>query len=291
MSNKILDGKLLSSILLQELKSEIVNIKETFQTSSVPKLAYIYMGSNLSVLTYLGIKHRTCEFLNIQTQGFHFPESTPSEVLIKTIKHLNEEPGVSGILVQLPLTANMPTQDIIDHIHITKDVDGLHSMNMGRMMLKGCDPVFFPCTPLGCIDLLIRNNIIIEGKHAVIVGRGNLAGTPLVMMLQKYNATVTLCHKHTQNLAEMCRSADILLVAIGNPHYITADMVRPGVVIIDIGINGVDGKIVGDVHPGANEKAMHYSPVPGGVGPMTVASLMNNIVKAWKLSLTNSQTH
>lgn len=283
--SRILDGKLLSLTLLQELLSEISVIKARKGTDTSPKLAYIYMGSNESVLAYLGIKHRACEFLNISTESFHFEEGTSADSIIRTIHTLNKDPSVSGVLVQLPLSPNMPTQDIIDSIDIKKDIDGLHSINMGRMVLKGCDPVFFPCTPMGCIELLLRNNVIIQGKNAVIVGRGNLAGMPLVMMLQKYDATVTLCHKHTADLQAVCKMADILIVAIGQPHFVTEDFVKPGAVLIDIGINKYEDSIVGDIHPNAYDKASLYSPVPGGVGPMTVASLMKNIVKAWKISL------
>ena len=158
-------------------------------------------------------------------------------------------------------------------------------MNIGRLATKDTEPLYYPCTPLGCIEILKRNSIQISGKHAVIVGRSNLAGMTLALMLQKLNATVTLCHSFTQDLENICRQADILAIAIGKPYFITPDMVRPGVVILDIGINSLNDGIVGDAHPTTYEKSSYFTPVPGGIGPMTVASLMKNVVKAWKFSL------
>ena len=285
MSNKIFDGKQLSQMILQELKNEIALIRASKSTDSLPKLAYIYMGSHPSILTYLGIKHRTATMLGIKTQGFQFPENTSSEIITNTIKTLNRDASVSGILIQLPLSPNMPTQDIIDTVHTTKDIDGLSSLNIGKLSLKKCEPLYYPCTPAGCIEILLRNQITITGKHVVIIGRSNLVGIPLSAMFQKHDATVTLCHSLTNNIIDFCRQADILAVAIGQPHFINESMVKKGAVILDIGINSVNGRIVGDVHPAAYEAAGFYTPVPGGVGPMTVAMLMKNVVKAWKNSL------
>jgi methylenetetrahydrofolate dehydrogenase (NADP+) / methenyltetrahydrofolate cyclohydrolase len=286
MYNKLLDGKLLSNTILQELKYEILQIKQFKSIDSVPKLAYIYMGSNPSVVTYLGIKRRSAELIGVNTEGFYFPDHTNSSVIIDLIKILNKDASVSGILIQLPLTVNSPVQDIIDSVDVSKDVDGLHSFNMGKLALRGCEPLYYPCTPAGCAEILNRYSIDVHGKHAVILGRSNLAGTPLSLMLQKLNATVTLCHKSSENIKNIIKSADILAVAIGKPYYITEDMVKPGVVILDIGINNLDGKIVGDVHPNAHNLSSFFTPVPGGIGPMTVSMLMKNLVKAWKLTLT-----
>lgn len=285
MRRTVLDGKGLSKSILQELSSEILSIQQKTQNFSFPKLAYIYMGNNQSVLSYLSIKHRACESLGIQAQGFYFPENTDKNIIKQTISLLNAEKTINGILVQLPLCGGIDEQEIIDSVIVSKDVDGLHSMNISKLAIRGQIPEYFPCTPMGCIEILGRNGISIQGKHAVVLGRSTLAGMSLALMLQKHNATVTICHSMTENLFFHTQQADILVVAIGKPGFITSEMVKPGVIIIDIGITKVDGQLKGDVQDEVKEKSSFFTPVPGGVGPMTVAMLMKNLVKAWQRSL------
>lgn len=285
MRKAVLDGRALSKAILQELTLEISQLQQEKQISSFPKLAYVYMGNNQSVLSYLSIKHKTCESLGIQAQGFYFPENTDKRVLKETILAMNAEKTIHGILIQLPLVEGIDEQEIIDTVDVSKDVDGLHSLNVAKLAIRGQLPDFYPCTPMGCIEILMRNGIEIQGKHAVVLGRSTLAGMPVALMLQKHNATVTICHSHTENLNFYTQQADILVVAIGKPGYISPEMVKPGVVIIDIGITRVENQLKGDVQEEVSQKSSLFTPVPGGVGPMTVAMLMKNLVKAWKTSL------
>ncbi|OMJ92484.1 hypothetical protein SteCoe_4719 [Stentor coeruleus] len=286
MSSKIFDGRALSKVILQELKQEILHTQAIKSVTSVPKLAYVYMGTNKSVLTYLGIKHRACDFLGIQAKGYQFKENAPVQEVMAQINELNQDKTLSGILIQLPLADGIDTQQVMDCIDVTKDVDGLHSMNIGKVALRGLEPLYYPCTPLGCIEILKRNNIQIQGKHAVVIGRSNLAGTPLALLLQKQNATVTICHKYTNDVSLFTKQADILAVAVGKPEFIKRNMVKPGAIVVDIGINEYNGKLVGDVHSDVAEVSSFFTPVPGGVGPMTVAMLMTNLVKSWNFSLS-----
>jgi methylenetetrahydrofolate dehydrogenase (NADP+)/methenyltetrahydrofolate cyclohydrolase len=285
MLRNIFDGKALSSIILSELSQEIQKTQKEKLNSSYPKLAYVFMGSNSSVLTYLSIKKRACEFLKIEMSGFYFPEATPLNELKKAISHLNQDPSIHGILVQLPLSPSINEQEVIDSVIPYKDVDGLHSFNLASLSQKLSIPLFYPCTPKGCIEILKRNNIQIEGKHAVVIGRSSLAGMSLALMLQKENATVTICHSKTANLEKFTEQADILAVAVGKPGLISEEMVKEGVVVLDIGISKTQTEILGDVQPSVAQKAGFFTPVPGGVGPMTVAMLMTNLVEAWKRSL------
>lgn len=285
MSNIIFDGKALSNTILNELKAEISQIQTSKSLNSQPKLAYIYMEIDPSTSTYLQRKQNACNNLGILTQGYLFSNSSSELEILSLINNLNQDPTISGILVQLPLAKNINVQLLIDSIDITKDIDGLHSMNIGKLSLKGYEPLYYPCTALGCLEILKRNNVDIIGKHAVIIGRSNLVGMPVGMLLQKHNATVTMCHSFTENVEFFTRQADILVLAVGCPGFIRRDMVKFGAVVLDIGINMVDGEIVGDVEKEVAEVSGFLTPVPGGVGPMTVAMLMKNVVKAWKLSL------
>ena len=283
----IFDGRALSQVILLELSNEISKTQVQSQVYSFPKLAYIFMGSNPSILTYLAIKKRACEQLKIEMQGYYFPERTPAVELQRTISILNQDPSVNGILVQLPLCPSVNEQDIINFVSPSKDVDGLNSFNLSSLSSKLSNPLYFPCTPKGCIEILKRNNIEIEGKHAVVVGRSSLAGMSLALMLQKENATVTICHSKTVNLKNFTSQADILAVAVGKPGLITPDMVKEDVVILDIGISRAESGIVGDVDPAVSSKSSFFTPVPGGVGPLTVAMLMTNLVESWKRSFSH----
>jgi methylenetetrahydrofolate dehydrogenase (NADP+)/methenyltetrahydrofolate cyclohydrolase len=284
MLRNIFDGKALSAIILSELSQEIQNIQQQKQVSTYPKLAYIFMGSNNSVLTYLSIKKRACDFLKIEMSGYFFPESTPTTELKTAIFHLNQDKSIHGILVQLPLSDSINEQEVIDSVLPSKDVDGLHSSNLSCLSQK-VNPLFYPCTPKGCLEILKRNHIEIEGKHAVVLGRSSLAGMSLALMLQKENATVTICHSKTTDLRRFTSQADILAVAVGKPGLISEDMVKEGAVVLDVGISKTETGILGDVQPEVANKASFFTPVPGGVGPLTVAMLMTNLVEAWKRSL------
>lgn len=280
MPAQLIDGKAVAAQIYEELRPRIVNlVSQGFQ----PGLAVILVGENPASQVYVRNKEKACEKLGIRSFRYHLPEQTGPEELLALIDHLNADSKIHGILVQLPLPSHIEEREILYHVSPEKDVDGFHPYNLGRLMIG--DPVFLPCTPWGIQELLVRYGIEVEGKHVVVVGRSNIVGKPLAMMfVQKAkgaNATVSVCHTRTVGLAEYTRQADILVVACGAPRTITGNMVKEGVVVIDVGTNRVGEKLVGDVDfESVAEKASYITPVPGGVGPMTVAMLMANTVKA-----------
>ncbi|MBC7217678.1 MAG: bifunctional methylenetetrahydrofolate dehydrogenase/methenyltetrahydrofolate cyclohydrolase FolD [Candidatus Caldatribacterium sp.] len=280
MPFQLIDGKQVAAKVYEELKPRVLRL---VASGCQPGLAVILVGNNPASQVYVRNKEKACERLGIRSFRYHLPETAEIKEILDLIDSLNGNPEVHGILVQLPLPPQIEEQEVLYRIDPQKDVDGFHPYNLGRLLIG--DPVFLPCTPWGVQELLVRYGIEVEGKHVVIVGRSTIVGKPLAMLLvQKAkgaNATVTLCHTRTVNLPEHTRRADILVVACGSPGAVTGDMVKEGVVVIDVGINRVGEKIVGDVDfASVAPKASYITPVPGGVGPMTVAMLMANTVKA-----------
>jgi len=284
----ILSGKELSDRIRAELATEVAEFPQKY--GRAPQLAVIMVGDNPASATYVRNKARACEKTGITNNTIHLPESTSQEELLDCIKWLNEADDVDGILVQLPLPKQIDEGAVLEAISREKDVDGFHPMNVAELWTSRSEPAHcVPCTPRGILRLLKSANVEIAGKRAVVIGRSNIVGLPTAKLLLNENATVTICHSRTQNLAEVTREADILVVAIGKANYITADMVKPGAVVIDAGINSVpvenpepgakNYKIVGDVDFAAVEPiASLITPVPGGVGPMTICSLMENTI-------------
>jgi len=283
----LIDGNKTSKNYFEKIKNEIDNYVKKGQRP--PGLAVILVGNNPASSAYVAMKKKRCAELGIRPFDHEFSENIPEATLLDCITSLNNNPEVDGILVQLPLPAHIDTQKVIEHISPQKDVDGFHPINVGKLLIGL--PTFKSCTPYGVCILLEEYNIQTEGKHVVIIGRSNIVGKPLAAMLvqnEKFaNATVTICHSHTQNLKALCKQADILIAAIGKPHFVTADMVKQDAVVIDIGINRVntkDGKkLVGDVDFDAvKDLTSAITPVPGGVGPMTIAMLMYNTLISYK---------
>jgi 5,10-methylene-tetrahydrofolate dehydrogenase/methenyl tetrahydrofolate cyclohydrolase len=239
---------------------------------------------------YVRMKHRRCEKVGIHSIGIEMPQDATQEAVEAKVEELNADPAVHGILVQLPLPDHLDEEAVLNTIRLEKDVDGFHPVNIGRLAMKGRTPLFAPCTPQGIIELIDSTGVAIEGKEAVILGRSNIVGLPVSMLLLKRNATITICHSRTQDLPEVVRRADILVAAVGRAEMVKKDWVKPGAVVIDVGINQVDDptrkrgyRLVGDVDFDAvKEVAGWITPVPGGVGPMTIAMLLSNTVTAAK---------
>lgn len=286
MSAQILSGKIFANQFKEEAKQEALTLKEKYNIT--PGLAVIIVGANPASKVYVANKHRTCEEVGIYSEVIEMPETTTKNELIAKINELNLRQDIHGILVQLPLPEAIAKEeaDILNAINPIKDVDGFHPVNVGKLM-TGQQDCMIPCTPHGCLKMLQSAKINIDGAHAVIVGRSNIVGKPMGQLLLAENATVTICHSHTKNLKEICRSADILVAAVGRPHFITADMIKPGATVIDVGINRIaPKKLVGDVDfDNAVEVAGAITPVPGGVGLLTIAMLMQNTINAAKLQL------
>ncbi|GEA15950.1 bifunctional protein FolD [Moorella sp. E308F] len=277
MPAQILDGKQIAAAVREEVKQEVARLKEQGIT---PGLAVVLVGDDPASQVYVRNKHRACEEVGIYSEVHRLPAETTQPQLLDLIKQLNNDPRLHGILVQLPLPDHIDEKTVIDTIALEKDVDGFSPANVGNLVIG--DKCFYPCTPHGCMVLLDKAGIDPKGKKAVVVGRSNIVGKPMAMMLLARHATVTICHSRTRNLAEECRQADILVAAVGKPEMITGDMIKEGAVVIDVGINRVgEKKLVGDVHfESAAQKASWITPVPGGVGPMTIAMLLKNTVEA-----------
>ncbi len=269
-----IDGKAISQMVKDELKERVK--KEKIEAT----LAVIQVGSDPASTVYVGNKKKACEYIGIRSLAFELPEETKEEELLDLVRELNDREDVDGILVQLPLPAHMNEDKVIQTISPKKDVDGFHPQSVGALSIG--QPGFVSCTPAGVIQLLKRSGVEIEGKECVIVGRSNIVGKPMALLMLRENATVTVCHSRTKDLKEVTRRADILIVAIGKPRFITKEYVKEGAVVIDVGIHrGVDNKLCGDVDFEEVEPvASAITPVPGGVGPMTIAMLMNNCVEA-----------
>ncbi len=270
----LVDGKMISSKLKEEYKIKIQNLKRK------PNLAMIRIGDDAAAALYLKMKGQTCQELGIPYTEYNFKASITQDELLEEVKKLNENPDVTAILIESPIPNHLNILEAFDTIDPEKDVDGLNSINLGE--LAAGHPKMVPATPLGIMKLLEEYKIEIEGKRCVVVGRSNLVGRPMALLLLNANGTVTVCHSRTKNLGEITKQADILVVAIGKPKYITADMIKDGATVIDVGINRIPGekKIVGDVDfENAKLKCEYITPVPGGVGPMTIISLIENLIK------------
>ena len=276
---QIIDGKELAKNIRLKLKDEVIELKNA---DINPKLAVIMVGDDKASKVYVKNKSKACEDVGIEYEEYILPEKTKMEELLELIEKLNNDETVHGILVQSPLPKGLDANEAFRAISPKKDVDGFNPINVGKLSLN--QDCFVSCTPFGVIKMLEAYNIQIEGAHAVVIGRSNIVGKPLVQCLLNKNATVTVCHSRTKNLKEMTKQADILIAAIGKPKFVTEDMVKENAVVIDVGINRLDdGKLVGDTDlENIKEKASHITPVPGGVGPMTIAMLMHNVVKAAK---------
>jgi methylenetetrahydrofolate dehydrogenase (NADP+)/methenyltetrahydrofolate cyclohydrolase len=274
---QLIDGKVISKAVKEQVRARV----EALIAKGVrPGLATVLVGDDPASHVYVRNKQRTCEELGMHTVGHNLPATTSESDLLALIKRLNDDPAIHGILVQLPLPKPLRSEPILNAVSPDKDADGLHPFNMGKLLMG--EPRFVPCTPAGVMAMLDYHKLPIEGKTSVVVGRSNLVGKPAALLLLHRHATVTVCHSKTPNLAEVCRRADILVAAIGKAHFVTADMVKDGAVVIDVGINRLpDGKLVGDVDFAAvAPKASWITPVPGGVGPMTIAMLMQNTMLA-----------
>ena len=277
----IIDGKQISADIKEELKQEVARLKEVGHSCC---LAVIQVGSDPASSVYVGNKKKACAYIGIESLAYELPEETTEEELLAIIEQLNQDDHVHGILCQLPLPKHINEDRVIAAISPEKDVDGFHPQNVGALVIgqKG----FVSCTPAGIIQLLKRSNIDIAGKHCVVIGRSNIVGKPMALLMLRENATVTVCHSKTSNLKELCSQADILIVAIGKPRFIGAEYVKDGAVVIDVGIHrDENNKLCGDVrYEEVEPKASYITPVPGGVGPMTIAMIMNNCVEAMKSS-------
>jgi methylenetetrahydrofolate dehydrogenase (NADP+)/methenyltetrahydrofolate cyclohydrolase len=297
MGGTIIDGKKISGEIREELQTEI---KELRSCGITPGLATILVGDDPASQVYVRNKGRACEEIGIYSEQIILSGDTPQAVLLEKIRELNQRKEINGILVQLPLPSHIDEKEVLLAISPDKDVDGFHPVNVGKFFtLKRFsemidEGLFLPCTPHGIIELLRRSGVEMKGREAVVVGRSNIVGKPVSMLLLANDATVTTCHSRTRNLPDVCRRADILVAAIGRAEFITSDMVKDGVAVIDVGVNRVDApdtergyKLVGDVQfEGVMEKASFITPVPGGVGPMTITMLLVNTVKAAKNQMT-----
>ena len=274
---QLIDGKAISAQIKEEVKEKVAALKEQGREVT---LAVIQVGADPASSVYVRNKKKACEYIGIRSLAYELPEETPEEELLQLIKELNDRDDVNGILVQLPLPAHMDEDKVIQTISPKKDVDGFHPQSVGALSIG--QPGFVSCTPAGVIQLLKRTGVEIDGKECVIVGRSNIVGKPMALLMLRENATVTVCHSHTKDLKEVTKRADILIVAIGKPKFITKEYVKDGAVVIDVGIHrGADGKLCGDVdYDDVAPITYAITPVPGGVGPMTIAMLMNNCVEA-----------
>ena len=272
---KLMDGKHVSALKKETLKEKIAMFVETYQER--PHLCVIIIGENPASQTYVRSKVKMCEALGMNSTTLTFASDDIDEAgLIQTIEQLNQDPSIHGILVQLPLPKHIQEEKILNAIDPAKDVDGFHPLNSG-LLFQG-KPVLSPCTPSGIMTLLHHYEIPLEGKLAVVIGRSDIVGKPIAQLLLQANATVIMCHSRTKNLTTLTQQADLVIVAIGQPHFLKADMIKEGAVVIDVGINRLEnGKLVGDVDfESVKEKAGYLTPVPGGVGPMTIIELMEN---------------
>lgn len=276
---KLIDGKVISAAVKAEVAEEVSKLKKQGIT---PGLAVIIVGEDPASKVYVANKEKACEAIGMASYKYALPENTSEAELLELIKKLNNDDKVNGILCQLPLPRHLNEELIINSIVPEKDVDAFHPHNVGKIMIGNYD--FLPCTPAGIMEMLKYENIDIEGKECVVIGRSNIVGKPMSMLLLHKNGTVTVCHSRTKNLKEVCRRADILVAAVGRANFVSADMVKEGAVVIDVGINRLDnGKLCGDVNFEEVEPIASYiTPVPGGVGPMTIATLMKNTLTAAK---------
>lgn len=277
MSAVILDGKALADKILDSLKPGIKKLKA--EKKIIPKLAVILVGNNSASLSYINSKTKLCQKMGINYEVFYLPEKAAESKVLEKINELNDDFKTHGIIVQLPLPKHLNVSNIITHVYFLKDVDGFHPFNLGKLILG--DPLYMPCTPFGIMSILAEYKVPVEGKHAVIIGRSVIVGKPLSVMLLARNATVTVCHSKTPDLAKYTKQADILVAAVGKPKMITSSMIKKGACIIDVGINKINKKLTGDVDFESVKKIAGYiTPVPGGVGAVTSAMLIRNTVQS-----------
>eukprot|EP01122_Echinamoeba_exundans_P014191 TRINITY_DN6378_c0_g1_i2.p1 TRINITY_DN6378_c0_g1~~TRINITY_DN6378_c0_g1_i2.p1 ORF type:complete len:332 (+),score=83.91 TRINITY_DN6378_c0_g1_i2:74-997(+) len=282
---RIIDGNAIAAKVRAEVAEAVNKLKESGHRA--PGIAVLLVGDRTDSSTYVRMKKQACEQVGFVFQLIQLPSTTSEEEIIQHVRKFNEDRSIHGILVQLPLPIHVNETRVLDEVHREKDVDGFHPLNIGQLAMKGYEPAFVSCTPKGCLELLLRENIPIAGKHAVVIGRSNIVGIPMSLLLLKQNATVTVCHSRTENLPELVKQADIVVAAIGRPLFVQKEWIKPGATIIDVGINSVPDasrktgyRLVGDVDKEAYDVAGRYTPVPGGVGPMTVAMLLQNTLLA-----------
>lgn len=278
---QIIDGKIVSASVKQSVADECAALLK--KTGKKPGLAVIIVGDDPASRVYVNNKKKACELVGFLSREYALPAETTQEELTELVKKLNNDNEINGILCQLPLPKHLDEKSVIELIVPEKDVDAFHAANVGKIMIGDYD--FLPCTPAGVMEMLNYYNIEISGKECVVLGRSNIVGKPMAMLLLHKNGTVTICHSRTKDLKEVCKRADILVAAVGIPKFVTEDMIKDGAVVIDVGINRLDnGKLCGDVDfEQAEKKASYITPVPGGVGPMTIATLIKNTLTAFKI--------
>ena len=290
MAAQLIDGKAIAAQIREEVAAEVAEM--VAEGKPKPGLATVLVGENPASQVYVRMKHKACEKAGIESFAYTLPETSTQEEVEELVKELNDNPLVNGILVQLPLPSGLDEERVLNCIDLEKDVDGFHPINLGRLAQKGRESLFVPCTPAGCLVLLDRMNVPLEGANAVVLGRSNIVGMPVALLLVKRNATVTICHSRTKDLPGVVRQADVLIAAVGRPEMVKGDWVKPGAVVIDVGTNRVDDpsrekgyRLTGDVDfEEVKEVAGMISPSPGGVGPMTIAMLLANTVRAAKIA-------
>lgn len=278
---QIIDGKKVSAQVKEEVRKQTLELKEMH--GIIPGLAVVIVGDDPASRVYVNNKKKACEVVGFKSEEYALPASTTQEELLELVNTLNNKSDINGILVQLPLPEHLDDKAVIEAINPQKDVDAFHAVNVGKIMLGEYD--FLPCTPSGVMEMLHAYDIPVSGKNCVVIGRSNIVGKPMAMLLLHENGTVTICHSRTQNLTEVCKEADILVAAVGKPKFVTADMVKEGAVVIDVGMDrDENGKLCGDVDfENVKDKCSYITPVPGGVGPMTISTLMKNTLKACKI--------
>lgn len=283
---QVISGKEVSEEIKEQLKGEVAELKKQ---GIFPGLAVIIVGDDPASRVYVNNKKKACERIGIYSEEYALAADTSEDEILNLIDELNKKDTISGILVQLPLPKQISEKKVIERINPQKDVDAFHPVNVGKIMTGDYD--FVPCTPAGIMELIDRSGVLVEGKECVVIGRSNIVGKPMAMLLLHRNGTVTVCHSRTKNLKEKTKNADILVAAVGKPDFVTGDMIKEGAVVIDVGINRLENKkLAGDVEFESAEKvAGAITPVPGGVGPMTIAMLMKNTVKAAIINKTEGQ--
>lgn len=294
MTARIIDGNAVAQRMRAEIAEAVAQMKEKYGV--VPGLATVLVGDNPASHSYVRMKRKACADVGIESFPHELPANATQEEVEAVVQRLNEDPRVHGILVQLPLPRHLDEERVLSLISLTKDVDGFHPVNIGRLAMKGREPLFIPCTPYGAIVLLQEAGAQFEGANAVVLGRSNIVGLPAAMLLIHRNATVTVCHSRTRDLPAVCRQADILIAAVGRPEMVRADWVKPGAYVIDVGSNKVDDptsekgyRWVGDVaFDEVKEVAGAITPSPGGVGPMTITMLLKNTVRGAELAITGA---
>ena len=290
MTAKIIDGKAIAESLREKIKEQVS--ERVAAGRLAPGLATVIVGDNPASKVYVRMKHKACQEAGIKSIGHELPADTSQEELEALVRKLNENPEIHGILVQLPLPAGLDEESVLNSISLKKDVDGFHPINIGRLAQKGRDPLFIPATPSGVMYLLEEAGAELDGADAVVLGRSNIVGMPVSLLLVSANSTVTICHSHTKDIPAVTRKADVLIAAVGIPEFVKGDWIKPGATVIDVGVNRVEDdsrkrgyRLVGDVDfEEAKEVAGAITPVPGGVGPMTIAMLLQNTLRAARLA-------